>query len=369
MKVVHVTVTHRPFDARIFDRECRSLAAAGHEVVLLCPHDRTEENEGVLIRPLPSHSRRLRRMTLGSFLTCRAALAERADVYHLHDPELLATLPFLKRRARVIFDAHEDLPAQIATKAWIPALIRRPLASLMRRLLPVLLRFPDAVVAATPAIGETIGRPRVRIVQNHPRPDDGRQASPFSARDHSVAYIGGLNLVRGAEQLVDALGLLSESSALVLRFAGVFEPPSLERFLVGRRGWERVQVEGWLDKEEVTDLLGATRAGIVTFLPYPNHLRAQPNKLFEYMGAGLPVIASDFPLWREIIDSNRCGLLVDPRDPRSIADAMQYLTSNPEEAEAMGRRGREAVARTYNWATQERVLLELYEELACGSGS
>jgi glycosyltransferase involved in cell wall biosynthesis len=94
--------------------------------------------------------------------------------------------------------------------------------------------------------------------------------------------------------------------------------------------------------------------------PADNYLEAQPNKLFEYMSVGVPVVASDFPHWQEMVKSDRCGLLVDPLDPQAIADAIQWLLEHPEEAEAMGKRGQAAVRERFNWGIESRPLLDMY---------
>ena len=120
-----------------------------------------------------------------------------------------------------------------------------------------------------------------------------------------------------------------------------------------------------LGRADVASLLARSIAGLVLFHPEPNHVNAQPNKLFEYMSAGLPVIASDFPLWRAIVREHDCGLCVDPRDPQAIAEAMRTLAADPEGARRMGMNGRRAVLATFNWQQEETRLLELYER--CGS--
>ena len=104
-------------------------------------------------------------------------------------------------------------------------------------------------------------------------------------------------------------------------------------------------------------------AGLVTFYPLPNHVDAQPNKMFEYMSSGLPVIASNFPLWKKIIEGNKCGLCVDPLDPAAIAKAIDYIVSHPDEARAMGENGKRAVYEKYNWGVESEKLISLYRSL------
>ena len=120
---------------------------------------------------------------------------------------------------------------------------------------------------------------------------------------------------------------------------------------------------GHLDRDGIGRLLAASRAGLVTLHPTVNHLDALPVKMFEYMAAGIPVIASDFPLWRGIVDGAGCGLCVDPRDPAAIAAAIDYLAGHPEIARRMGENGRAAVHARYNWRTESTKLIAFYAQL------
>jgi glycosyltransferase involved in cell wall biosynthesis len=104
-------------------------------------------------------------------------------------------------------------------------------------------------------------------------------------------------------------------------------------------------------------------AGLVLLHPVINYLDALPIKMFEYMSAGLPVIASDFPLWREIIEKNECGLCCDPLKPEKIAEAVQWVLDHPQEARIMGENGRRAVIEKYNWESEGKKLVKLYEDL------
>jgi hypothetical protein len=134
-----------------------------------------------------------------------------------------------------------------------------------------------------------------------------------------------------------------------------------------QHGWEKIRFLGWQSRNCIVSLLAEVRMGLVLFHPAPNHIDAQPNKLFEYMSAALPVIASDFPLWRRIIEGAGCGLLVDPLDPQAIANAIEYLLTHPSEAEAMGQRGREAVQKWYNWEPEAEKLVRFYDDLSARS--
>jgi glycosyltransferase involved in cell wall biosynthesis len=127
-----------------------------------------------------------------------------------------------------------------------------------------------------------------------------------------------------------------------------------------------VRYHGWLPYAELPLRLAAGQAGIVCFLPEPNNVNSGPTKLFEYMALGLPVIASHFPMWREVVEGNECGLCVDPADPRAIAAAMTWLAEHPAEAAAMGERGRAAVLATYNWEAEGERLMQAYERLLAG---
>jgi glycosyltransferase involved in cell wall biosynthesis len=162
--------------------------------------------------------------------------------------------------------------------------------------------------------------------------------------------------------MIAAIGKLSCEDA-VLRLAGAFRPQTLQAEVETLAGWNRVDFLGWADRKQVAELLGNVRAGLVVLHPTKRYPDAYPVKMFEHMATGLPVIASDFPLWREIVDGAGCGLLVDPLDPEAIAETMQWVLDHPAEAEAMGRRGRQAVAEKYNWEREAKKLIRLYQRL------
>ena len=110
-------------------------------------------------------------------------------------------------------------------------------------------------------------------------------------------------------------------------------------------------------------IMAAAEIGVVTFLPTPNHVDAQPNKMFEYMAAGLPIVASNFALWQRIVAENRCGICVDPASPVDIARGVEALLNDPVKCRAMGRAGREAIEKRCHWLQEGEKLVQLYREL------
>lgn len=363
ISVVQITTAHSAFDVRIFHKECRSLARAGFDVTLVVPHDDDVCVDDVRIVSLPRTTSRARRMTSGVWRAYRAVRRLRADIFHFHDPELLPLGLLLKLTGRrVIYDVHEDLPRQILHKDWIAAWLRRPIAFAMEVVEQAAARLLDGVVAATPTIGKRFPRHSTAVVQNFPlREEFGRSAGPpQNERPLLLAYIGGIQEVRGAREMVRAIHLVHRHPQARLVMAGEFYPASLEAALRDEPGWNRATFAGLLERREVGDLLSRARIGLILFHPLPNHLEAQPNKLFEYMSAGIPVIASDFPLWREIVSEAECGLLVDPCDPAAVASAIDALLANPERADRMGRAGREAVTMLFNWERESERLIEFY---------
>ncbi len=364
MRVVHLTSVHDALDVRIFHKECRALAAAGYDVVLVAPHDRDEIRDGVTIRAVPRPRGRLTRATRTAYRVWRAARAERGDLYHLHDPELLVVGVLLKLEGRrVVYDAHEHVPKDIRSKHYLPAPLRGVVAALADLLERAAAARLDAVVAVTPGIAARFARTRTAVVRNYPRLDEFAppEAKPYAARPAAALYVGGLSAIRGAREMVRAIGKVDPALEAELWLAGRFDPERLALDLAGEPGWARTSRLGWRSRPQVSALLQSARLGLLVLHPAPNHLEALPLKLFEYMGAGLPVVASNFPAWRAIV--GEAGLLVDPLDPDAIAEAIRWLLAHPDAAQQMGRRGRAAVEGGLHWDSEAATLRALYEQV------
>lgn len=365
IKVAHLTSVHPRYDTRIFLKECRSLAAAGYDVSLFVADDRGDEvRDGVQIVDVGASGGRLSRMLTATRRMSARAVALDAAIYHLHDPELLPVGLRLARRGKlVIFDAHEDVPKQLLAKKYLgPRRLR-----LISWLYAGLERYACArfagIVAATPSIGDkflAINQQGV-VVRNFPLLDELENELPWDQDRHAVCYVGAISATRGIHEIVEAIGRSASPARLLL--AGSFAERDTEERVRAMPGWNRTDALGYLGRDELRAVLGRSAAGLVTLHRTPNHMEALPIKMFEYMSAGIPVIASDIPLWRDIVSKAECGYCVDPHDPDAIAAIIDALLTDQDQARRLGANGRRAVEQEFNWPAEEQKLLGFYAQL------
>jgi glycosyltransferase involved in cell wall biosynthesis len=364
-KIRHVTTVHTIRDPRIFHKQCRSLATLGYDVGLVACHDRPEVIDGVRIVPLDAPRGRLDRMLRVAWNAFRAADAERADVYQLHDPELLWVGVLLRLRGRrVIYDVHEDVPKQIMSKHWIPRRARRLISRAFALVEQAYARIVDGIVAATPSIARKFPAGTTVVVQNFPEASFARTdgVAPLAERTEAFVYTGGLMEIQGVREMAEAFAQLPEGMTGTI--AGWFHPQELEDEIAALPGWRRVRFLGQVPRTEILTAMDRARAGIVVNHPTPNYLDAYSTKMFEYMARGLPVVCSNFPLWAEIVGGADCGIPVDPRDATAIAAAIRMLNEDPALAQRLGENGRRAVAERYNWEAELGKLEGLYRRVA-----
>ena len=362
-RVCHITTVHHADDARILHKECVSLREAGYDVTLIVPHPQDTVIEGVRVVALPQAARnRVHRWVRRARAAYRAALAVDADLYHFHDPDFLPYAVRLARAGkRVVYDVHEDVPVQIRHKDYIPGPARAAIARAFAALEAACVARIDAVVAVNEAIAERLGRhqPLTAVVANFPRLDEIAPAASWDERIAAAGYVGSITRVRGARELVDAMAHTNTE----LHLGGDIWPAELRTELEGSPGWHRVRYLGRLERKRVGELLAGIKVGVIPLHPIENYVEAYPVKLFEYMAAGLPVVATDIPRWREILEANDCGVCVPHGSPEQLAAAITALLEDDDRARAMGERGRRAAVERYSWQTQADALTRLYAQL------
>lgn len=360
--VVHLTSAHPRYDTRIYTKMCCSLAQSNFSTYLIVADGKGDEAiSGVNILDVGKvRFGRFGRMTRTVFNVYKKALALNADIYHFHDPELIPLALILKSKGKkIIMDVHEDVPRQILRKYWLPSFLRKPIAAILNVLESYAASKVDAVVTVTPTIAQRFSSLTVVEVRNYALPSEFIRNSEKDIDKNLVTYIGAISETRGIVPMVEAFNGLNCRFTL----GGKFQ----ERFLLDKvqamPSWKSVDFLGWQSREGVSQLLERTLVGLVVLQPTGDYEDAYPVKMFEYMAAGAAVIASDFPLWKDIIEKESCGVCVDPSSAKDISEAIRFLVENPSKAVEMGERGKNAVTKRYSWNSEFLKLLSLYEDI------
>lgn len=364
VRVAVLTSVHVPTDTRIYHRECKALAAAGYAVTLVAQDGIDAPLPGVASRPLGRARNRLTRVAITTLHAMTAALRLRARIVHLQDPELVPVGLLLRLLGRrVVYDVHEDYPERVRHKTYLSGWQRAVFPPLVAGMEWVAGRLLSAVVAATPEIATRFPRHRCIIVQNFPEIAElgDIATADYAERAPRVAYVGDLTRERGVLEAIEAIARCRTPGAR-LDLAGPVSCPAVRRRIDSGLP-DNVTVHGRLGRPAVRDLLARARVGLVLLHPLPGYDVSWPVKLFEYMAAGLPIVASDFAAWRARFAEFGSIRFVDPRDPTAVAAAIDDLLADPQAARGEGEAGRAAVSARYSWEREREKLLDLYAKL------
>jgi glycosyltransferase involved in cell wall biosynthesis len=363
-RVCILTSSHNAKDDRAFHKEAVSLAKAGYDVVMVGRNSCAETFEGVRIVPLSESRSRFQRY-IGHPLRCLAAgFRIRAAVYHFHDPELLMVGTLLRLAGkRVIYDVHDDFATELESKD-IPAALRSALATAWRLFESVAGRFMTHVVTADSHVAKKFPPNRTTVLANFPPPSFGAATHDQRPDDgiFRVVYVGGVETRRGVSRVIDALDRTAVPG-IQFHVAGPTDDADLLRRMEEH---PKVTYHGVLPWSKVSSLLATADVGVVLLQPLPCYTYYPGEniiKLFEYMAMGLPVLISDFPKLKELIERVDAGMAVDPTSPEAIARAIEFLHQTPPVRLRMSENGRRAVRERFNWGCEEQKLLAIYQRL------
>ncbi|MGN0170897.1 MAG: glycosyltransferase [Lachnospiraceae bacterium] len=366
MRICHITCVHSRYDIRIFEKECTSLAKAGYEVYLVVNDDESdEEKNGVeIVSTGFKPKNRIERILKSADKVLSQALKVNAEVYHLHDPELLKIVkPLLKHGKKVVFDAHEDAEEQIKDKTWIPLILRNLVSKIYGTYSHKRMKMLDGIITVTPNFVKKYQKynANVSLVTNYPiiGNESDREVPKELSGEKYVFFAGGISSQWCHERIAKAI---NNVDGVNYHFAGKGVKEYIDSVT---QMSEKIVYCGVMEHKDVIDHYKCAIGGmaILDCAQVGKDGSLGNTKLFEVMQAGKPVICSDLRLWREIIEKYNCGICVNADDIDSISEALKYIVSNPEQAKLMGNNGRRAVLEEFNWSTQEKSLLELYKSI------
>ena len=374
-KVCHLVSSHKMNDMRVFEKECKSLAKGGFDVTLIGFGEQAKEEtiDGVkcisLYYPIKNN---LEILLKRNKLTYEAALKVDAEIYHIHEPELLPVGKKLKRKGKiVIFDSHEYYGWQLRDNIHKIKIVNVP-ASFMKTIGDLYMRYEkricmklDAVIQVCTMNGIDYfeGRcKRTLFIRNLPNITDFTRNNNISFESPiSISMIGGITKERGVTQLVKAAG----KTEATLNLAGNFIPKSYEDELRRLPEYKNVNYRGFLDKKGMVSLLEETAIGASTLLNIGQYDKIDtfPTKVYDYMAMELPIIISNTDFAKEMNEKYNFGICVNPSNPDEIAQAIIWIKDHPQEAAKMGGNGRKIIENEWNWEKESQKLLDFYNEL------
>jgi glycosyltransferase involved in cell wall biosynthesis len=362
VRVLVVTVVHTPLDARIHHRQIRAMRSARWAVTYAAPWtavgiDPGEVAEGVRALEVP---RAVGRRRLRALLAARRLLARegpRHDVVLLHDPELVLAVAGQRRRLPpIVLDVHEDLAASLSDRPWIPGWLR-PAARAFSRLLERAAERRFRLLLAEQGYAERFSRPHPVIRNLPPMPT----LAPRQRTDR-VVYVGRVSVGRGARELI-ALGEALVDDGVRVEVVGEADADVREE-LARAHADGRVTWHGWLPNDRALEIVAGSLAGLSLLRDLPNYRVSLPTKVVEYLAAGVPVVSTPLAQAVRLVEQSGGGTIVPFEDVGAAAEAVRQLRARPEEAAAMGRRGRDLVASGWTWDTEQERFRAAVREAA-----
>ncbi|ADG86895.1 hypothetical protein TBS_19730 [Thermobispora bispora] len=360
MHVLVMTVVHHPEDARILHRQIRALVDAGHEVTYAAPFTA----RGVTPRPwvtgvdLPRAAERRRIAAIWAARRLFKRMRGKVDLVLIHDVELLLAVVGVRNRPPVVWDVHEDTPATLSLKPWLPAFLRPPVRFLARLLEGTAERHLHLLLAES-AYAQRFKRQHLVVPNETWVPDH-----VVPPGDDRVVYLGWLSEARGVHEAVEVARLLRPHRVSV-ELIGYADPQS-RPLLTAAVNEGLLEWRDFMPNDEALKRLDGALAGLSLLHDEPNYRHSMPTKIVEYMAHGIPVITTPSPRAVELVERYRCGTVVPWRDPAAVVQAILHYRDNQEERVHTGGRGYAAARAYHHWPNSARRFVAQLEAWAAG---
>lgn len=361
MNIYFLSTVHVREDVRVFHNEFKTIVKEYPSSKFIVADGKGCDAENKVVDLGKLTSNRSLRPFLGAITVFKFFRKKERGIIHIHDPELLIVAPFLRLLGFTIFyDVHEDLPRQIYSKHWIP----KPLMVITSKVVELIEKsstfFVDEYFTATVQIANRFNQGKTSVIRNYPSKTIVKPIN--NGVITHISYLGNITDARGVYTMLDLILLLNKSGiSLRLKLGGRFAPEELEAEVSNHEGWAYVDFVGWVNRDDIGTFFEGALCGLVLLKPFTNYLESSPNKLFEYMAMGLPVIASNFPVWKNLIDESDGVFFIEHDDIEGMIKVIKEIC-NDEIREHIKLKCQNAVLNKYNWESEAVKLLSTYEK-------
>jgi glycosyltransferase involved in cell wall biosynthesis len=363
-KVCHLTTAHRSDDVRILTRECASLVALPWISLTLAAPGSDPGHQKLEFFPLGERpNSRLKRIFFSQLKAGKAILSVRAQIWHLHDPELLAIAAILILfRRKVIWDAHEDYFVQFSLhshyRTYLPKIFRKSLSAVILALLKFVDRNAVGVIAATESIQNKYENSNCVVIGNEARAEEFESAKPrFSS--NKLLFLGSTTDTHCFQQTVDAVYSFKKLELIV---AGSSIDSDIARNTKQLLG-DRVTFIGWANRNQLLDLISDSVGGMVTYQNLPTYNEGEPTKLFEFLMSGLPIVATPIKPNTHYLELSGGGLVSKGFESSDLRESLEKLLGSEEEWTSMSQKGRAWAYENASWRKSESKLISFYEQV------
>jgi glycosyltransferase involved in cell wall biosynthesis len=372
-RIAIVTSIHPDYDPRIW-KHAVSLANRGYEIHLICPWPERPEN--TLPNLVFLNFKRVKLRILRPFLVPVRVLAKllpvlsKVDIVHFHDLDLLPWLAIVSARKPVVYDIHENYPDEMLVRHWIPDLLRWPLYHAVKIGQNMFARIIHNAVIVAPSQLSDLEVDKLRIVEipNYVSVDLlNTHLVPYRKRPQAVIFTGGHYKENGSFLIVEIAAELKSRGRSIPFILTDRADPSTRRDLdraISERGLSKlVRFVPSVPSDRINEILSLGSIGIAPNLRVPKQVKAIPTKIFEYMAASMPIVASDLPYIRRFVGEANAGILADPEKKSSFVDAILTLLEDEDLGSELGANGRRAIREHYNWEKEVPKLMEFYDSI------
>jgi glycosyltransferase involved in cell wall biosynthesis len=372
IKVCHFASVHTTTDTRVFHRECASLAKQFDVTLIAIGRDSGVINN-VNVIAIPKPKSRIHRLLFTTWVVFLKAWKENADVYHIHDAELIPFAILLRLRGKkVIYDIHENTYEDIMHKPWIPTPLKwimgkgyRFLEWLSSHMMHTIL------VIAEPGFAKRFLTRENTIIQNFA---DYNLFVPFQVEKRSqvqgtnLFYMGTVfDYYYSLVPVIEAIAILKEKGMPVQFHCAGYTGRYIEDVLSKTDAYYKVKDQlhfyGFLNIEQGYEISKQCKVGLCLKNQPESILVSHERKFFEYMAVGMPVLSCDSHIYRDIIDKYKLGKYTNISDARAIAATLEEMMLNGPALDTYAANNMHAAESTFNWKSEEARLLACYNEL------